>query len=172
MENVAINMKDKFLCVMAQYDEETEHKLKKIQKVLLDNGFVGKQTPNLPNHITLATFEVDKEEMIKERIIMVSKNFRSFDIKLNNIGLFGLDVLFIAPLVNQELLNLQKYFISNCADGPDWTAHTTMLIDKHDVIQKALPYLAENFKSFIGRIESISLYEFWPTRFILEEKLV
>ena len=165
-------MNDKFLCVMAQYDEETEQKLKKIQKVLLDNGFDGKQTPNLSNHITLGTFEVDKEEMLKERIKMVSKNFRSFDIKLNNIGLFGLDVLFIAPLVNHELLNLHKYFISNCADGSDWTAHTTMLIDNHDVIQKALPYVEESFKSFTGRIESISLYEFWPTRFILEEKFL
>ena len=39
-------------------------------------------------------------------------------------------------------------------------------------IQKALPYVAENFKSFKGRIESISLYEFWPIRFILEEKFL
>jgi hypothetical protein len=39
-------------------------------------------------------------------------------------------------------------------------------------INKALPYVADNFKSFNGRIESISLYEFWPTRFILEEKLL
>lgn len=165
-------MADKFLCVMAQYGKETEQKLKKIQKILLDNGFVGKQTPNLPNHITLGTFEVSQEEMLKERIKMVSKNFQSFDIKLNNIGLFELDVLFIAPLVTHELLNLQKHFSSNYADELDWTAHTTMLIDNHDIIQKALPYVAENFNGFVGRIESISLYEFWPTRFILEEKLL
>lgn len=37
-------MADKFLCVMAQYDKETEQKLKKIQKILTDNGFAGKQT--------------------------------------------------------------------------------------------------------------------------------
>jgi hypothetical protein len=40
-------MKDKFLCVMAQYDSETERKLKELQKLLLDNGFAGKQTPKL-----------------------------------------------------------------------------------------------------------------------------
>lgn len=165
-------MNDKFLCVIAQYDEETEQKLNKIQKVLLDNGFVGKQTTNVPNHITLGTFEVFQEQMLIEKIDMVSKNFQSFDIKLNNIGLFGLDVLFIAPSVNYELLNLQKHFSSNYADGLDWTAHTTMLIDNHDAIQKALPYVAENFKGFIGRIESISLYEFWPTRLILKEKFL
>lgn len=165
-------MKDKFLCVMAQYDEETEQKLKKIQKILLDNGFKGKQTPNLPNHITLGTFEISEEEILKEKIKRVSNNFQSFDIKLNNIGLFGLDVLFIAPLVSYELLSLQQYFSSKYADDLDWTAHTTMLIESSDVIQRALPLLAENFKGFRGRIESISLYEFWPTRFIIEEKLI
>lgn len=165
-------MKDKFLCVMAQYDKETELKLKEIQKVLLDNGFIGKQTPNLPNHITLGSFDVSQEEIIKERVKKVANNFKSFDIKLNNIGLFGLDVLFIAPAVNHELLNLQQYFNIDYADGLGWTAHTTMLIDDHEIIQNALPYVAKSFKSFIGRIESISLYEFWPTRFILEEKLL
>lgn len=47
-----------------------------------------------------------------------------------------------------------------------------MLIDEHETILKAVPYVAENFKSFTGKIESISLYEFWPTRFILEKKLL
>jgi 2'-5' RNA ligase len=164
-------MKDKFLCVMAQYDMQTELRLKELQKILSDNGFRGRQTPNLPNHITLGSFEVSQEELLKEKIKMVSKQFSSFDIKLNNIGLFGLDVLFIAPSVSHELLNLQQYFNNAYADGFGWTAHTTMLIDDNETILKALPYIAENFKSFIGKIESISLYEFWPTRFILEEKL-
>lgn len=163
-------MKDKFLCILAQYDKETELKLKEIQKVLLDNGFVGKQTRDLPNHITLGSFDVSQELMLKEKIKMVSSRFKSFDIKLNNIGLFGFEVLFIAPSANYELLNLQKYF--NNSDGLDWTAHTTMLIDNHETIYKALPYVAEKFESFKGKIESISLYEFWPTRFILEEKLL
>jgi 2'-5' RNA ligase len=165
-------MKSKFLCVMAQYDNKTELKLKEIQKVLSDNGFVGKQTPDLSNHITLGSFDISQEELIKEQVRMVSKQFHSFEIKLNHIGLFGLDVLFIAPSVNHELLNLQQYFNNNYADGLGWAAHTTMLIDDHKTILKALPYVAENFKSFTGKIESISLYEFWPTRFILEEKLL
>jgi 2'-5' RNA ligase len=165
-------MKDKFLCVMAQYDKETDLKLKEIQRVLSDNGFVGKQTPDLPNHITLGSFNITQEEAVKEKVRKVSEQFHSFDIKLNNIGLFGLDVLFIAPSVNHELLNLEQYFNNDYADGLGWTAHTTMLIDDHKTILKALPLVADNFKSFTGKIESISLYEFWPTRFILEKKLL
>lgn len=165
-------MKDKILCVMAQYDKETELKLKEIQKILLDNGFLGKQTLDLPNHITIGSFDISQEELLKEKVKTISKQFHSFDIKLNSIGLFGLDVLFIAPSVNHELLNLQQYFNNNYADGFGWTAHTTMLIDDNETIQKALPYVANNFKGFTGKIESISLYEFWPTRFILKEKLL
>lgn len=164
-------MKDRFLCVMAQFDKETELRLKEIQRGLFDNGFRGKQTPNLPSHISLGTFDISKEEEIKEKVRMVSKNFNSFDIKLSNIGLFGLEVLFIAPAVNQELLRLQGNFNNNYANEFGWTAHTTLLIDDSKAILKALPFVASNFNSFNGRIESISLYEFWPTRFILECKL-
>jgi len=165
-------MKDKFLCVMAQYDRETEQKLKEIQNLLKGNEFVGKQTPDLPNHITLGSFDISQEVLIKEKVKMVSEKFHKFDIKLSNIGLFGLDVLFIAPSVNHELLNLKEYFNHNFDDELGWTAHTTMLIDDHKTILRALPYVADNFKSFTGKIESISLYEFWPTRFILEKKLL
>lgn len=165
-------MKDKFLCVMAQYDRETELKLKEIQKLLLDNGFVGKQTPNLPYHITLGSFDTSQEELLKEKLKTVSHQFYSFDIRLSNIGLFGLDVLFIAPSVNHQLLNLQQCFNNDYADGFGWAAHTTMLIDDSEIIQKALPYVTNRFKSFTGKIESVSLYEFWPTRFILEKKLL
>ena len=161
-------MEDKILCILAQYDEETQEKLKAIQQVLRENGFVGRQTADVPYHMTLGTFKISEEGMLREKVKEVSKNFRGFDIRLNNIGLFGLDVLFIAPLVNYDLLNLQKLF----SDGHEWTAHTTLLIDDHEVIHKALPIVAEKFQSFVGSVESISLYEFWPTRLILKESLL
>lgn len=164
-------MKDKFLCIIAQYDDETEKELNKIQKALREAGFVGNQTPGLPNHITLGTFQLDKECQLKKQLKEVCSNIKKMKMSFNNIGLFGMEVLFIAPSVTHELLNLQDKFNSNYAYGSSWTAHTTMLIDKPDVIQKALPIVAQNFSPFSGYIESISLYEFWPTRFISEEKL-
>lgn len=165
-------MKQKFLCVMAEYDSETEEKLKAIQKVLYDKGFIGRQTKGLLNHITLGTFNIAQEEQLIKKVQEASKQMNGFDIRLNSIGLFGLSVLFIAPAVNHELLELQGMFNDNYADGMDWTAHTTLLIDEPKIIQKALPIVAEEFKSFAGRIETISLYEFWPNRFIMREKLM
>ncbi len=165
-------MKDKFLCVLAQYDSQTEHKLKDMQKILVDNGFTGKQTPDLPGHITLGTYDVSQEEILTQKVKEAAGYFKSFDITLDSIGLFGLDVLFLTPSVNQELLNLRQFFSSvKEMDDRTWTAHTTLLIDNRDTILKALPVAADNFKSFQGRIESVCLYEFWPTRLIAEEQL-
>ena len=165
-------MKDKFLCVLAQYDSQTEHKLKDMQKILVDNGFTGKQTPGLPGHITLGTYDVSQEEILTQKVKEAAGYFKSFDITLDSIGLFGLDVLFLTPSVNQELLNLRQFFCSvKELNDRTWTAHTTLLIDNRDTILKALPVAADNFKSFQGRIESVCLYEFWPTRLIAEEQL-
>lgn len=165
-------MRDKFLCVMAQFDKETEEKLGRIYKRLLEAGFVGNQTLNLPYHITLGTFELEKENQLKELIQHVGSNTPKLKVSFNHIGLFGMEVLFVAPSVSHELLNLQGEFNSNYANDLNWAPHTTIIIDKSEVIQKAIPIVAQNFSSFSGYIESISLYEFWPTRFIVEEKLI
>lgn len=165
-------MRDKFLCVMAQFDKETEEKLGRIYKELLEAGFVGNQTPNLPYHITLGTFELEKENELKELLKKVASNTSKIQISFNHIGLFGMEVLFAAPSVSHELLNLQKEFNNNYANDLSWAPHTTIIIDKPEVIQKAIPIAKDSFFSFSGYIESISLYEFWPTRFISEEKLI
>ncbi|EQB86232.1 2'-5' RNA ligase [Clostridium punense] len=165
-------MRDKFLCVMAQFDKETEEKLGRIYKQLLEAGFVGNQTPNLPYHITLGTFELEKENELKELLKKVASNTSKIQVTFNHIGLFGMEVLFAAPSVSHELLNIQENFNSSYANDLTWAPHATIIIDKPEVIQKAIPIVAQNFSSFSGYIESISLYEFWPTRFIVEEKLI
>lgn len=165
-------MRDKFLCVMTQFDKETEEKLGGIYKGLSEAGFVGNQTPNLPYHITLGTFELEKENELKELLKKVASSTSKIQVSFNHIGLFGMEVLFAAPSVSHELLNLQENFNSSYANDLNWAPHATIIIDKSEVIQKAIPIVAQNFSSFSGYIESISLYEFWPTRFIVEEKLI
>lgn len=156
-------MEDKFLCVMAGYDEPTEKELVALQRKLYDKGYVGEHTKGIPQHITLGTFEVSREREIKELVKAVSESTEAFHITFSHIGLFtGGKVLFIAPDMNRELLELKEKF----GESRGWAPHTTMLIDEPEVIHKALPVVVENFKSFEGRIECIYLYEFWPTRFI------
>lgn len=157
-------MKDKFLCVMAGYDDNTEKILSEIQNKLYEKGFIGNHTKDLPQHITLGTFPVMKESEVANLIRKVAKDTRQFKITFNHVGIFGgSEVLFVAPDTNYNLLRLKENF----GESFDWTPHTTMLIDEAENIIRAIPIVTENFKSFQGQVQSIHLYEFWPTRHIL-----
>ena len=165
-------MPEKFLCIIATFDKETSKRMREIYHTLTEAGIIGKQTTDLPHHITLAYFDTSHEDEIKELLQEVCGRTKSFDLYFNHIGLFGLKVLFLAPNVNYELLELHKDLDSDgIKSSEEWTAHTTILIDEAEIIQKALPLVAQSFKQLNGRVESVSLYEFFPTRFIAKFSL-
>lgn len=155
---------DKILCVLAGYDAQTEAYLASLQQSLYDRGFSGTQTKDIFMHITLGTFSPADEKMLIERMERAAADFSPIDVTFNHIGVFGgSKVLFVAPDPNVKLLSLKECFGSS--DG--WTPHTTMLIDEPETVFRAAPVVAEGFKAFRGRITSLNLYEFWPTRQIL-----
>jgi len=160
-------MSEKFLYLLATFDEKTTKLIKEIENIITKTGIVGNQTPNLPPHITLGSFNINQEDEILQLLQCISTKTNSFDLDFNHIGLFGLKVMFLAPDVNYQLLDLHKKFEQHCIrSSRGWTPHATLLIDEAENIQKALPLIAENFRPIKARVESISLYEFFPTRFI------
>lgn len=165
-------MESKFLYVMAHFDAETEKKFKEMHSLLLSKGCIKKQTPYFPSHITLGSFETNKESELVSKLKYLSKKTHKIPVSFNNIGLFKMDVLFIAPSVSYKLLDLHKEFDNNCANTFDWVPHVTVLIEDENAIEMALPLISQNFSAFSGYIESISIYEFSPSRFIAEEKLL
>ncbi|MFT8311090.1 MAG: 2'-5' RNA ligase family protein [Sporolactobacillus sp.] len=164
-------MPDKMLYVLAQFDRETQSKMNHIQQLLKEQGISGQQTSNLLYHLTLASFDSNQESEIKERLQTVCHETSSFNLTLSHIGLFGLTVLFLAPNVTHDLLDLQSHFIQGNRDEHEWAAHATLLIDESEAVQKALPIVAEHFKPFRATIDSISLYEFRPARCIENQYL-
>lgn len=151
---------DKILCVLAGYDLQTEKYLASIQQTLYDAGFVGTQTKDIFMHITLGTFSPSDEEMLIERMKVAAES-TSFELTFNHIGIFGgSKVLFVAPDPNRELFSLKEHF----GFYDNWTPHTTLLIDEPETIFRAAPTVAEQFHAFLGRVTSLHLYEFWPTR--------
>ena len=157
-------MENKFLCLMAGYDDHTEHYLSGIQKKLYAVGLTGQHTKNIPQHITLQTYPTEQEGEVVQRLQKIAAETECFDVCFSHIGIFtGGNVLFIAPDKDADLIALKERF------GPsfDWTPHTTMLIDEPENIQKALPLVMQAFASFNGKVTSLHLYEFWPTRHIL-----
>jgi len=179
-------MTEKALYLLAKFDNQTQNVLGDYYDALYQNGFVGSQTKNIPYHFTLGSRSVDIENETMAELEKVCAGTPCFDINLAHIGLFGLDVLFISPAMNFELLKLQQAFFPGCGNGCHpwitkqaqrqfrypWAAHATLLIDEPETIQKAIPIVAGNFKPFNARIESVLLYEFFPARFIGEYKLI
>lgn len=165
-------MSEKFLYLIATFDEETSKRMKEIECILNEAGIVGKQTPNIPYHITLTCYDTGREDEVKKLLQDVCTKTKSFDLSFNHIGLFGLKVMFLAPDVNYELLELYKNLDKDCIKGSKgWTAHATILIDEAENILKALPLVAQNFQQLNARVKSVSLYEFFPIRFIAEYNL-
>lgn len=157
-------MTNKALFILAGYDDKTDSYLSSIQEKLYQRGFTGTHTKNIPQHITLGSFSVDKESMRIDLLKKISRQTKGFEVTFNHVGIFGgSKVLFIAPDTNDKLLCLKEQFGSSYG----WTPHTTMLIDKPDIILEALPYVMNEFSSFSGKITTLHLYEFFPTRHIM-----
>lgn len=166
-------MADKALYVLAGYDDQTEGRLSGLQNRLYELGFSGIQTKDIPMHFTLGSYDTGREEELKARLMEIAETQRGFRTSFNHVGLFRLpqnDVLFIAPEVGREMLQLKERFIDN-RDRFPWSPHTTLLIDRAEEVQKALPTVLEEFSAFAGEVTTLYLYEFWPTRHILSVRL-
>lgn len=165
-------MEEKAYYLLAEFDGDTQNILAGYQDVLKREGLVGEQTKEIPYHLTLGCFRT-QEEALACGIEQICGNTHTIDICLSHIGLFGLRVLFIGPNMNIELLRLGKAFFPDCANGSHpWAAHTTLLIDAQTQILKAIPVLANAFKPIEAKIESVSLYAFFPTQLIRRYKLI
>ncbi len=156
----------KFLCVLGIFDEETQQVLGEYQRAVLDLGFTGRQSMDIPFHVTLGTFGMEQREELEQALRGLS--MEPVEVFFNHMGLFeGQEVLFLAPDVNRELLALQEAF----SQEKGWTAHTTMLIDSRENVLAGLEILGKRFRRFSGRIQRAALYEFFPSKKLGEKIL-
>ena len=166
-------MADKALYVLAGYDDDTEKLLSGIQNKLYEKGFSGVQTKDVPMHFTMGSYNTAKEQELKERLRRIADTHKPFRAEFNHVGLFRLpanDVLFVAPEVSKEMLLLKDEFMDS-EDQFSWSAHTTMLIDKPDVIAEATQIVLSELPIPTGTVTTLHLYEFWPTRHIMSVQL-
>ncbi len=166
-------MTQKFLTLMADLDDQSQKLMAGWYDELRAAGFIGTQTPGLPYHISLAFFDLDKESEITAEMAKLAEQFAPIPIHISHIGIFaGGKVMFGAPDMGMpELLSLHDAIHTENIDKYPWTPHCTVLIDEPDTVQKALPIFTKSFRPFCGKITSLHLCEFWPTRHILDIKL-
>ena len=115
---------DKALYVLATFDEDTSNTMALIYKDIERCGIVGSQTKDIPYHLTLGSFPVDRTASITKRVALLASEISAFQLDFNHIGLFGLRVLFLGPDVNKDLLYLQEAICQDVIkDHRGWTAH-------------------------------------------------
>lgn len=95
-------MPDKFLCVIATFDDEASKQMKALDCLLKRADISGKQTPDLQHHITLAYFDVDntdawtahatllidEPESIHKALDLISKEFHNMTATIQALHLY------------------------------------------------------------------------------------
>jgi len=158
---------DKNLYLLAEFDEATQIKFREFEEIIIYSSLSGTQTKNIPYHITLGSFSSDCENYLVNMLDEIGKIKSAFDLTFSSLGLFGLKVLFLNPDMSRELIELHDFTKGKSLHRDDsLAAHATVLIDEPENILKILPPLAEKFRAFRGKIRYVSLYEFFPARFI------
>ena len=158
---------EKNLYLLAELDENTQILIKNYEKVIVENGFIGKQTNDIPYHITLGCYSLEHEIYLRDLLDNIGKNSKQINIAYSGFGLFKLDVLYLNPAISIGLMDLYNLVKEKCCyKDHDFSAHTTLFMDEPENILKILPKFVEIFEKIQGKIKYISLYEFFPKRLI------
>ena len=158
--------RDKFLTVMAVLGENGQSQMEGMQRAIFSCGVQGTQTMNIPFHISLGSFPLEKKEDIINRMQSVSKETRPFSVIFPVYSSFTDRVLFAKPIVTPELLQLHSPFEGNYADGFPWTPHATLFIGAAEETAIARKALDECFQPFSASITALELGSFFPAEFI------
>ena len=158
-------MAEKFLALMADLDEGIQKQMSSWYASLLEAGFKGVQTPGLPYHITMAVLPLDHEGEAVSRMKKVAADFSEFPVHLSHIGMFaGGSVLFAAPERDRRLNEFHEALEFDVPSEYPWTPHATLIIDKPEIIQAAMPLVVNSFTPLLGKVTRLHLCEFQPKR--------
>ena len=124
------------------FDEESQMKLNKIRELLVANGVHDEAVPI--NHISIADFETDDLEGLKEKVKEFASSIKKFKLNLATVGTFmtNENVIFLAPVMTDELMNFHKMFLDSMKDfngkaneyynHNKWVPHCTIAIRLSD----------------------------------------
>ena len=143
--------------LLAVLDDASQQRLHKMSDKLIEQGF--DYTRYTPYHITL--WDSDKiDEQTIAHFVDICSSTPVFQTMLGYIGLFGLAVVFIAPMPSQALITLEQKICGKINDTPvGWAPHVTIRMGEPEYIKQVVPKIAELFSPFYVQIDRIELYE-------------
>ena len=145
-------MAEQFLTLMADLDDNSQAIMSGLYSELQKEGFDGVQTHGLPFHISLASYNTDKEKEVIEHIQNVTKDLSEIPVYISHIGVFpGGRVLFGAPDMSDELFDMHKKCLLNSEGNIEefiWTPHSTFIIDEPERVGEE--FYPDIFEVFIA----------------------
>ena len=161
--------KEKFITVMAIFDDNTQKALQSIQESFETVYGTDTKTKDIPFHITLGSYSVEDTDEIVSRITAVASQTTAFDVKFVGLNHFGSSVRYMEPEISDELLNLHMHFDSDYANGfSGWAPHATIYrhsepteIELSEEITQRLNLISN------PKIIGIELGEFFPPKKIV-----
>lgn len=154
------------------FDDESQNIINEIRKLLNDNG-VHDEAVKL-NHISIGDYFTYDIEGLKSKVLAFSKMIKPFEISLCSVGTFLTDenVIFIEPVMTEELKNVHKEFIDFMSDFDGelnqyysidkWMPHCTIAIRLSDEeLFKGIKLLKRNLKLPIkAKVEKIDIINY------------
>ena len=170
--------------VIVCFDEKCESQIMKFTTALVENGINRYLIDNeIPPHVTIAAFSSDNSEVAKSIISKNINRFKSGRVVWCSIGAFNPNVLFITPLMNQYLYELNyecnslfeenaQFELSSNYAPFSWVPHTTVAIDLNsEELNRSFSILQQEFKPFAGVSQKILLVQSKPFNIIAEWNL-
>ena len=157
--------------VVLYFNKETEDKIQTIISKVADSGVNSYMIDTkIPPHVTIGAFDSDYEENILiDKININIHRFQCGDIFWASIGVFNPNVIFLAPVlteyilflnktINQELKTITRvgdrgYYLPN-----QWVPHTAIAIKLNQIeLSKAFAVVQEEFVAFAGKVNRLAL---------------
>lgn len=154
------------------FSDENQNTINELRNKLKESG-VHDEAVKL-NHVSIGDYKTDDLEGLKQKVLLFSKMIKPFEITLSSVGTFMTkeNVIFLEPIMTEELLNIHKKFIEFMKDFDGvlnpyydidkWMPHCTISIRLSDEeLLQAVKVLKDIIKlPIVVKIDRIDLINY------------
>jgi len=160
--------------VVLYFDVKTELYIQNLMNHLCDKGMNTYMLDNkIPPHVTISLFDKYNTDGLVNIIKKFADSLKSFELCFASIGVFYPPVIFLAPVIIQQLLEANSTIINSlkevATDFNDyympgtWVPHAALGVKlSENELQEAFKIVQKEFKTFSGIITKVALAECNP----------
>lgn len=166
------------------FDQESEKRISSYMETISEvTGNCSMTEGKVPPHITISSFDTKKEEVAREVFLKAKDQFKGGEVFFASVGAFLPHVLYLAPVLNQDLMDLQNLMYGSLKEEAcgskdfkisrqyrpySWFPHATLAKKlSREEMGKAFDLMQEEFHPFQAKIRAVGLAKTNPYRDII-----